>query len=349
MNVKNGITWGIMSALIIVGLLVGACAPAAAPTPTPAAAPPAAPKGEVITLKAVTFLPKNHVTSQPLKKFAELVNERAKGQLVINYAGGPEVIPTFEQPEALRTGVIDMMSSPANYLKGIVPEAYYYHLSAYTPIEERKVGVYEYWDGVLSKKLNARYLGNFAGGPNTQFSIFTNIKAKKPEDLAGHKFRTAPIYVNFFKALGITPVMMPGGEIYEAMERKLVDGFAWPIYAGFTGMGLHEVTKYMIDHQFYTGDVLVTVNLDKWNKLPKPMQDLLKKAAADVEVWSQDYAAEVEAKEREKAKAGGMEFIKFSPADAKKYVQTAYDAEWKAMEKELGSETYRKLRDLLTK
>lgn len=348
---KRGTLWVILSGLVIAGLLAGACAPPTTSAPGSGGASTPAPKAKAgaIVIKGVSFLPVNHVTSEPFKKFISLVNERAKGDLTIEYTGGPEAIPTFEQAEAVRTGVIDIRYGPANYLKGIAPEVYYYYLSTYSPIEERKVGLYDYWDEVIGKKMNNRYLGNIIGGPDTPFFVFTNIKAQKPEDLSGKRFRTAPVYINFFEALGINPVNMAGGEIYEAMERKLVDGYAWPLYAGFVEMGLPAVTKYMIDHPFYTGDGIVTVNLNKWNSIPKPMQDVLKQASADTEVWSQGFLKELGETQRQKAKAAGLEFIKFSEADAQRYLKTAYDAAWKDMEKELGSEAYNKQRKLMTK
>lgn len=347
---KRNAVWVILGVLVLAGLLAVACgAPATSPPPGGATTTAPKPKAGAIVLKGVTFLPSNHVTSEPFKRFISLVNERAKGDLVIEYTGGPEVIGTFEQAEAVRTGVIDIRNGPANYLKAIAPEVYYYYLSPFSPIEERKSGLFNYWDEVLGKKMNNRYLGNTIGGPDTPFFAFTNVKAQKLDDLSGKRFRTAPVYINFFEALGINPVNMAGGEIYEAMERKLVDGYAWPLYAGFVEMGLPAVTKYMIDIPFYTGDDFVTINLDKWNSIPKPLQDIIKQAMADTEVWSQGFLKDLAADQRKRATAAGLEMIKFSDADNQRYIKASADAAWKDMEKELGPDAYAKQRKLMTK
>ncbi len=66
---------------------LGACAQPA-PAPTPAPAPP--PKPEPITLKALTFLPGKLPTVADFPEFAKRVNERAKGELVIDHLGGPD-------------------------------------------------------------------------------------------------------------------------------------------------------------------------------------------------------------------------------------------------------------------
>src|SRR5512147_1668667 len=49
-------------------------------------------------------------------------NQKYPGQLVLDYKGAGEVIPTQQQVEALRTGMIDMILTAASYYTSIMPE-----------------------------------------------------------------------------------------------------------------------------------------------------------------------------------------------------------------------------------
>ena len=85
--------------VVVVGLVFSGCA-----APAPTAGP--------IVLKAVSFLPKGASPLADYGNYIDAVNERANGELVIDWIGGPEALPRFDQAEAVRTGVIDMTATP---------------------------------------------------------------------------------------------------------------------------------------------------------------------------------------------------------------------------------------------
>ena len=66
--------------------------------------------------------------------------------------------------------------------------------------------------------------------------------------------------------LGASPVVLPGGEVYAALEKGVVDGAAWPA-AGVLGMRWYEVAKYMLRPGFGLSHYLFLMNLNAWNRL----------------------------------------------------------------------------------
>lgn len=76
-------------------------------------------EAKTITIKAVTAWPKSVWEVGNFTKFLDIVKERVAqkypGQLEIQYAGGPEVIPNQEQVEAARMGVVDMVFTTDGY------------------------------------------------------------------------------------------------------------------------------------------------------------------------------------------------------------------------------------------
>ena len=74
------------------------------------------------TLSAVVFVPRNTTFGEIFVRFVEQANKEGKGLVQINLRGGPDAIPTFEQGNALRNGVVDMVSLPPTFYTNVCPE-----------------------------------------------------------------------------------------------------------------------------------------------------------------------------------------------------------------------------------
>jgi TRAP-type C4-dicarboxylate transport system substrate-binding protein len=136
-----------------------------------------------------------------------------------------------------------------------------------------------------------------------------------------------PLYIPFMKALGASPVTMPPTDIYTAMERGVVDGFMWP-RVGMISWGLQEVTKFMIVPGVFQMEPATMVNLDRWKKIPKDLQDLLLEVIQEYEyIGTMRNYMILEKEERVREKAG-MKIIQLPPGEAEKFVKTAYDMTW---------------------
>lgn len=277
-----------------------------------------------IILKMATFLPKDDINLTAWWAYADEVNKKSKGEVVIKFVGGPEAIPAFKQFEAVRTGVVDMIFGCESYYGGAVTGAAYIHLSRLTPMEERKVGYYDLRQDIL-KKQNVMYLGRPEHG--VWFHIFTNKPVKRPQEMAGQKIRTSATYEPFVKMIGAVPITIPGAEVYTALERGVVDGYAWSVL-GNISMGWPEVCKYIIEPKIYAMNLENLINLDTWNKLPKPMQTLMANLMIENEEKYEKVFMELGEKELKAMQDKGMKFVKFSPEDTKWYVDMAYKAGW---------------------
>jgi tripartite ATP-independent transporter DctP family solute receptor len=82
--------------------------------------------------------------------------------------------------------------------------------------------------------------------PSAFRSYANNVKEVKiPDDMKGLKIRvqTAPIHVETAKALGAMPTPIPWGELYTAVQTKVVDGYDNAPY-GLLLIKLEEITKF---------------------------------------------------------------------------------------------------------
>ena len=281
---------------------------------------------QTLVLKAVTGFPKNHPNNDPVPVFVDDVNKASQGKLKIEWLGGPEIFAAFDQIHAVKSGAIDMiLYYPFGYIKSLMPEAEAKGLTQLPEWEERKTGAFELWTEIFEKRVNAKYLGRFHS--NITFHVFSNKPFQKIADFQGTNIRTMPLYIPFIKALGANPVTLPPTEIYTGMERGVVQGFMWPRF-GMTGFGLQEVTKFLIEPGVFQMEPATMVNMDRWKKLPKDLQDLLLQKMKEHELIADKQAINTMAEEWKKMEKAGMKILKLLPEEGEKFYKLAYDTTW---------------------
>lgn len=287
--------------------------------------------------------------TQQFVSFLEMIQKDADqkfpGQLVIDYKGAGEVIPTQQQVEALRSGLVDMIMTAASYYTSIMPEMDVMSLTSLTPALERKAGVVDYLEQLHNKKANAHYMARLGSGD--LFHIFMAKQLQKIDDFKGLKIRVSPTHIPFMKALGAEPVVTPPAEIYTAMERSVVSGYIQPV-ASVRTMGLIPVTKFLVKPGFYEPIVLVLVNQDFWKKLPDPLKKLLTENFEKCENMAMDNIKTRVNAELEEFKKANVGLIQLAPAEATRFSKMADDAMMEVVLKKVPEEG-KKLKEMITK
>ena len=274
------------------------------------------------TLSAVLFVPRNTTFGEIFVRFVEQTNKEGKGLVQINLRGGPDAIPTFEQGNALKNGVVDMISNAPTFYTGLCPECDAQILAPLMTPQLKKTPFWAALNKYTGQKLNAHILSAYGDGVG--FHIWTS---KPPaNNLKGMRLRTTPNYAPLFEALGVSQVTTAPGEVLTALERGVVDGYGWPAIGMFDlGWGAH--TKYRIDPGFYNVIVNVLVNLDKWKSLRPEQRAFLDKMAGWLEEENVRWVAERKAADEKKIKEAGIQIIDLGPA----HRQLAYDAYWEQL------------------
>jgi TRAP-type C4-dicarboxylate transport system substrate-binding protein len=275
------------------------------------------------TLRLVSAFAENSTYAKRLEAWAQRVNAAGKGVVQINYIGGPKAIPTFEVGNAVKTGVVDMAMSTGAFYTNVMPEADALKMTRIFVAEQRRNGAFDYINRVWNEKGNMQYLARMV--ENQPFHIYLTKKIDKP-DLTGLKIRITPVYRDFFQALGAQVVTTPPGEVYTALERGVVDGYGWPI-GGIFDLNWQEKTKFRVDPGFYDAEVSIIVNLDRWKKLTQAQRDLLQRQALALEAENTFWAKFTEDEVKKQA-AAGIQTIRFEGAQAKQFVDKAYEAGW---------------------
>jgi TRAP-type C4-dicarboxylate transport system substrate-binding protein len=280
-----------------------------------------------IVWKGIVPLPTGTYLCEGFFTFQKMVDERLGGRLKIEYIGGTEIAQPDKQFDTLRNGIVDVILGTAPQYAHTIPEALALtYNSDMTPMEQRASGFYDLLRKIHLDKANVIYLATIAGGPGEGYRLYTRSRMDNP-NFAGKKLRVSENYIAFIRKLNGTPVLMAPADAYSGLERGIVDGLGWP-YGTLIDMHFSEVTKYVIDHPFYTHNMDILVNLDSWKKLPDDLRKDLEALAVDLEARSLAETNDAIKEENDKLRAAGLQFVTFSPGDADTYLKAAYDAGW---------------------
>jgi len=298
-------------------------------------------------VSAVHAFPTFLVYTKTFLAMVDDINQRGEGIVEITVKGGPEAIAMFEQPNAVRDGVVDMVHTPGSFYGASVPEIDAMVAARVTPMEARENGGAALMDEVHQQRFNVRHLGWIDGG--IKFHIYNAKNFEFGEDgvidLTGVKLRDNPIYHAFFEALNATTASMAATEVYAALEKGVVDAAAW------TSIG--KFMKYRIDPEFYNTDIGVIFNKDSWDALSAESQALIQEVVVEWEAKSWEDRQQDKLSDAAELEKRGMEFVSMSPEASEKYLKMADDAAWGRMKERLdemgGDSAYDELRKLYFK
>ncbi|MBW2610340.1 MAG: TRAP transporter substrate-binding protein [Deltaproteobacteria bacterium] len=102
------------------------------------------------------------------------------------------------------------------------------------------------------------------------------LSAKKPirnlDDMKGLKIRgTGEVQGEMIKLMGAVPLSMPAPQIYESLDKGVIDGVLFA-YGAQRGFKFYEVIKYATTADLFVGPMFLVMNLKKWNSLPPDIQ-----------------------------------------------------------------------------
>ena len=274
--------------------------------------------------------------------FAKGVEAATKGSTKF-IISGPETVPPFEQLQPVATGVFQMLFTHGIYHYGTSGLAVGMDAVRGSVEDRRKSGMIDALDKHY-QKLGLKVVA-VAISATKGYHMVLRAPVGASGDLQGKKIRGTPSYHTVIGMLGASPVVLPGGEVYSALEKGVVDGAAWPA-SGVLGMRWYEVAKFMLRPSFGLSHYLFLLNLNAWNRLTDAERNILLAEGRKAEdTWFKEYDRMVAEEEAELIKRG-MQVTQMGAAQSAK-VQAAWaDAQWGLAEKKNGQEA-KDLRALL--
>jgi TRAP-type mannitol/chloroaromatic compound transport system substrate-binding protein len=234
------------------------------------------------------------------QEFCKRMGEVSEGKLTLEGFPAGAIVGTFEMFDAVKAGVFDAFHSFDVYWVGKVPACTF--LSSY-PFSLDRPDQWETWYRELGGMEIAReaygahnmmYVGPIQHDDNL---IHSKIPIRSFEDFKGKKIRyPGGIIADIYRAAGVSTVLLPGGEVYPALEKGVIDASDYVGAAVNYNLGYGEIAKYIVMGPPSTPclhqpvDLMsVEINMNSWKKIPKHLQ-LLLEAAVGMHSYMQ-YAA----------------------------------------------------------
>ncbi len=239
---------------------------------------------------ATTWPPNFPVLGEGCKLLAKWVNEMSGGRLSIDVYGGGELIPSLECFDAASHGAVEMASGSGYYWAGKIPSAQFFSSVPFGLTAQQinawilNGGGLKLWEEIYEPfnliPLPGGNTGQQAGG-------WYNKEINSIEDYNGLKIRMPGIGGKIVNKVGGTSVLVAGGELYTNLERGVIDATEWIGPYHDYKMGFHKVAKhYYFPGWHELGTVLeMTMNKDKFNELPRDLQEILIAANHRLNQW----------------------------------------------------------------
>jgi tripartite ATP-independent transporter DctP family solute receptor len=263
----------------------------------------------------------DHPISAGVRKFAEIVQARSGGKLVVKEFPNSQLGSELQQQAALRGGTQEMFSSSTSSLTGIVKE---FGLLDFPFIVASPEQSDKLVDGPFGDLLRAKLAGKGLVAPvfwDLGFRHTTNTRhaVQTLDDFKGLKLRVIPnpVYVETFKALGVNAVPMAFGEVYGALESRAIDGQENPLSVILSSK-LYEVQKFLTasNHAYTTPIVLIGKKF--WDRLSPAEQKILHEAALESRAYQRQASRDYNAKAVAELQAKGMQYNELSAAERDK-------------------------------
>jgi TRAP-type transport system periplasmic protein len=175
----------------------------------------------------------------------------------------------------------------------------------------------------------------------------SNRPVRNAADLEGLKIRTpiAPSLISLFKALKAAPVGMQYGEVYSALQTRIVDGQENPLSQVEAGK-FYEVQKYASMTNHVWDGYWICCNADAWKALPPDLQTIVARNFNDVAIEQRADIAKLNASTKDLLISKGMVFNDTDPDSFRAQLRAANfysdwrsklgDQAWSLLEKHVG-------------
>ncbi len=261
----------------------GGAAPAAADRATPGAAVGAAAGARFRWRVPVAFATNLPALGDNAVYVSDTLKAITGGAVRLDLYEPAEIVPPFSITDAVRDGKVEAGYTWLGYDQGKIPAA---TLIGAVPFGMEPWEFTAWWfeaggrelGEALYHKYNLQILLCGITGPETAGWFRKPIRSLA--DVRGLKIRFAGLGGKVIERAGASVTMLPGGEIFQALEKGAIDATEYAQPAVDEKLGFSRVAPY----NYYPGwhqpssSAHLVINLDRWRALPASTQALLEAA-----------------------------------------------------------------------
>ena len=250
------------------------------------------------TLKLAHGLDPSHPVHKAMLYMAERLSELSAGNVEMQVFPGGILGSETENIAQLQRGALAMTKVSAAAVENFVPEMAVFSL----PYIFRNGD--HYWqvvDGPVGKELlsygersGLKGLCYYDAGSRNFYTISKPVLS--PSDLVGMKVRTmtSKTCMDTVQVLGASPTPVPWGELYTALQQKMVDGAENNLPSFYTSRHYEVCRHFTMDEHTRIPDILM-ISTSVWNALSPRVRQWVQQAANDSSAYQRRLWAEYDA------------------------------------------------------
>ena len=284
-------------------------------------------------LKIAITLPESHPTPVALKAACAEILKQSNGRLTIEVFPNGQLGSDTDTMSQVRSGAIDFMCTAGQIYGNLAPATMITGMAFAFP---DYATVWKAVDGDLGMYMrNALDKANLVPVGKVFDHGFRQIThslkpINSPKDVAGMKIRVpaTALQTTLFKSLDASPATVPIGELYTALQTKVVDGQENALPT-IDAAKLYEVQKYCSYTNHMWDYFALAGNKRNWAALPEDLRALATRIF-DAHAMKQRAAHdELSTSLEGKLKGAGMQFNKVDPKPFREaLVKAGYYADW---------------------
>jgi TRAP-type mannitol/chloroaromatic compound transport system substrate-binding protein len=224
--------------------------------------------------------------------FAKKVGEMSGGKFVISTHAAGELMPAFGVVDGVQNGTVECAHTAPYYFFG-KDETFALGCAVPFSLNSRQMTAWMYeGNGLkLMREFYAKYniISFPAGNTGCQMGGWYRKEMKSVKDIKGLKFRVGGFAGKVIERMGGVPQNIPGGEIYQALEKGTIDAAEWVGPYDDQKLGFNKVAPYYYYPGWWEGgpQLDVFINTKAYESLSAENKAIIESAAAYAHVEMQ--------------------------------------------------------------
>jgi TRAP-type mannitol/chloroaromatic compound transport system substrate-binding protein len=224
--------------------------------------------------------------------FADKVKKMSGGKFEISTHAAGELMPALGVVDGVQQGTVEVAHTAPYYFFG-KDECFALGCAIPFGLNSRQMTAWMY-DGNGLKLMREFYAGyniiNFPGGnTGAQMGGWFRKEIRSVADLKGLKFRIGGFGGKVIGPLGVVPQNIPGGEIYQALEKGTIDAAEWVGPYDDLKLGFNKVAPNYYYPGFWEGgpQLDIMINTKAFEALSPENKAIIESAAAEAHITMQ--------------------------------------------------------------
>jgi len=237
-----------------------------------------------ITLKFSHYVPPSHgIQTDLIEPWAKALSEKTGGKVKVEiFAVNSAFGNAARQADQVKAGVTDIAFGLRGIPRGRFEKTSIIELPFL--VKDAGAGSRVLWELYKDGTLKSDYEGFKVLALMTHHGGLVHTVSKPvrvPDDLKGLRLRTPSDAVSaMLEALGASPVGLPPAQIYENLQKSVIDGVVttWDLVSAIK---LNELLKYHSDGKFYTAAFYIVMDQKRFDALPPEVRKAIDELSGD--------------------------------------------------------------------